>query len=108
MRQTIPTNDEIGDPVVATRQVSVATMDVPSPGSTKKKFVLPKPHTDDMVSNCRVEPDSLSRFHLLAVHSACIPLLRPDKENAKKKKMLTDSAPSWAEPLDSDGSHNDA
>ena len=41
MRQTIPTNDEIGDPVVATRQVSVATMDVPSPGSTKKSLCCP-------------------------------------------------------------------
>lgn len=36
--------------------------------------------------------------------------LRPDKENAKKKKMLTDmSAPSLAEHWDSiHGSHNDA
>ena len=107
MHQTISTNDEFG-PTVATRQVSVATMDVPSqPRFHKKKFVLPQPHTDDIVPKMHEEWNRIVcqgficwQYITCSYPSTC---LRPDKENAKKKKMLTDmSAPSLAEHWDSE------
>ena len=110
--QTISTNDQFG-PAVATRQVSVVIMDVPSqPRFHKKKFVLPQPHTDDKVSNMHQEWNRIVcqgficwQYVAGAYLSTC---LRPDKES-KKKKMVTDmSAPSLSTWILKGGSHDAA